>query len=226
MASLEFAARRRTVVGRSPTAQTRRTCAGHRLRPGRRRHGSGERRSPGVSQVLSDERAFYPLRAPLGGRRPIRVHPRGAAGPGSPRAASCRLLRAEPAMPVRAIVPIAFHNPSNTIDGMLAEITEVEVEACRRAFRTRSTSTSRSSFTRRRYPGGRSPPSRRCDRGHGRRRDGRARRGGLPGAGRGAEEVAEVEATEGVRWRGIDARRGRGSLDRAGTSGEPDAKRE
>jgi len=33
-------------------------------------------------------------------------------------------------MPVRAIVPIAFHNPSNTIDGMLAEIrTEVEVEA-------------------------------------------------------------------------------------------------
>src|SRR5215212_4807246 len=33
-------------------------------------------------------------------------------------------------MPVRAIVPLAFHNPSNTIDGMLAEIrTEVEVEA-------------------------------------------------------------------------------------------------
>src|SRR4051812_31327849 len=33
-------------------------------------------------------------------------------------------------MPVRAIVPIAFHNPINTIDGMLAEIrTEVEVEA-------------------------------------------------------------------------------------------------
>jgi large subunit ribosomal protein L25 len=33
-------------------------------------------------------------------------------------------------MPVRAVVPIAFHNPSNTIDGMLAEIrTEVEVEA-------------------------------------------------------------------------------------------------
>ena len=33
-------------------------------------------------------------------------------------------------MPVRAIVPIAFHNPSNSIDGMLAEIrTEVEVEA-------------------------------------------------------------------------------------------------
>jgi large subunit ribosomal protein L25 len=33
-------------------------------------------------------------------------------------------------MPVRAIVPISFHNPSNTIDGMLAEIrTEVEVEA-------------------------------------------------------------------------------------------------
>jgi large subunit ribosomal protein L25 len=33
-------------------------------------------------------------------------------------------------MPVRAIVPIAFHNPSNNIDGMLAEIrTEVEVEA-------------------------------------------------------------------------------------------------
>jgi large subunit ribosomal protein L25 len=33
-------------------------------------------------------------------------------------------------MPVRAIVPIAFHNPSNTIDGMLAEIrNEVEVEA-------------------------------------------------------------------------------------------------
>jgi large subunit ribosomal protein L25 len=33
-------------------------------------------------------------------------------------------------MPVRAIVPIAFHNPSNTIDGMLAEIrTDVEVEA-------------------------------------------------------------------------------------------------
>jgi large subunit ribosomal protein L25 len=33
-------------------------------------------------------------------------------------------------MPVRAIVPISFHNPSNSIDGMLAEIrTEVEVEA-------------------------------------------------------------------------------------------------
>jgi large subunit ribosomal protein L25 len=33
-------------------------------------------------------------------------------------------------MPVRAIVPIAFHNQSNTIDGMLAEIrTDVEVEA-------------------------------------------------------------------------------------------------
>lgn len=33
-------------------------------------------------------------------------------------------------MPVRAIVPVAFHNPSDTIDGMLAEIrTEVEVEA-------------------------------------------------------------------------------------------------
>ena len=33
-------------------------------------------------------------------------------------------------MPVRAIVPISFHNPSNTIDGMLAEIrTDVEVEA-------------------------------------------------------------------------------------------------
>ena len=33
-------------------------------------------------------------------------------------------------MPVRAIVPIAFHNPSNAIDGMLAEIrTDVEVEA-------------------------------------------------------------------------------------------------
>src|SRR5215211_8000110 len=33
-------------------------------------------------------------------------------------------------MPVRAIVPIAFHNPSSTIDGMLAEIrTDVEVEA-------------------------------------------------------------------------------------------------
>jgi large subunit ribosomal protein L25 len=33
-------------------------------------------------------------------------------------------------MPVRAIVPLAFHNASNTIDGMLAEIrTEVEVEA-------------------------------------------------------------------------------------------------
>jgi large subunit ribosomal protein L25 len=33
-------------------------------------------------------------------------------------------------MPVRAIVPLAFHNPSNVIDGMLAEIrTEVEVEA-------------------------------------------------------------------------------------------------
>ena len=33
-------------------------------------------------------------------------------------------------MPVRAVVPIVFHNPSNTIDGMLAEIrTEVEVEA-------------------------------------------------------------------------------------------------
>ena len=33
-------------------------------------------------------------------------------------------------MPVRAIVPLAFHNPSNTIDGMLAEIrTDVEVEA-------------------------------------------------------------------------------------------------
>ncbi len=32
--------------------------------------------------------------------------------------------------PVRAIVPIAFHNPSNAIDGMLAEIhTEIEVEA-------------------------------------------------------------------------------------------------
>ena len=33
-------------------------------------------------------------------------------------------------MPVRAVVPIVFHNPSSTIDGMLAEIrTEVEVEA-------------------------------------------------------------------------------------------------
>ena len=33
-------------------------------------------------------------------------------------------------LPVRAIVPISFHNPSNSIDGMLAEIrTEVEVEA-------------------------------------------------------------------------------------------------
>ena len=33
-------------------------------------------------------------------------------------------------MPVRAIVPIAFHNPSTAIDGMLAEIrTDVEVEA-------------------------------------------------------------------------------------------------
>jgi large subunit ribosomal protein L25 len=33
-------------------------------------------------------------------------------------------------MPVRAIVPIAFHNPSNSIDGMLAEVrTDVEVEA-------------------------------------------------------------------------------------------------
>ena len=33
-------------------------------------------------------------------------------------------------MPVRAIVPLSFHNPSNTIDGMLAEIrTDVEVEA-------------------------------------------------------------------------------------------------
>ena len=33
-------------------------------------------------------------------------------------------------MPVRAIVPIAFHNPSNTIDGMLSEVrTDVEVEA-------------------------------------------------------------------------------------------------
>jgi large subunit ribosomal protein L25 len=33
-------------------------------------------------------------------------------------------------MPVRAVVPIVFHNPSTTIDGMLAEIrTEVEVEA-------------------------------------------------------------------------------------------------
>ena len=33
-------------------------------------------------------------------------------------------------MPVRAIVPIAFHNPSNSIDGMLAEVrSDVEVEA-------------------------------------------------------------------------------------------------
>jgi large subunit ribosomal protein L25 len=33
-------------------------------------------------------------------------------------------------MPVRAVVPIVFHNRSSTIDGMLAEIrTEVEVEA-------------------------------------------------------------------------------------------------
>src|SRR5215217_7872815 len=33
-------------------------------------------------------------------------------------------------MPVRAVVPIAFHNPSGAIDGMLAEIrNEVEVEA-------------------------------------------------------------------------------------------------
>ncbi|MBW3631891.1 MAG: 50S ribosomal protein L25 [Chloroflexi bacterium] len=33
-------------------------------------------------------------------------------------------------MPVRAVVPIVFHNPSSTIDGRLAEIrTEVEVEA-------------------------------------------------------------------------------------------------
>ena len=33
-------------------------------------------------------------------------------------------------MPVRAVVPIAFHNPSNSIDGMLAEVrTDVEVEA-------------------------------------------------------------------------------------------------
>ncbi len=33
-------------------------------------------------------------------------------------------------MPVRAVVPIVFHNPSSTIDGMLSEIrTEVEVEA-------------------------------------------------------------------------------------------------
>jgi large subunit ribosomal protein L25 len=33
-------------------------------------------------------------------------------------------------MPVRAIVPIAFHNPSNLIDGMLAEVrSDVEVEA-------------------------------------------------------------------------------------------------
>ena len=33
-------------------------------------------------------------------------------------------------MPVRAVVPIVFHNPSSTIDGMLAEIrTDVEVEA-------------------------------------------------------------------------------------------------
>jgi large subunit ribosomal protein L25 len=33
-------------------------------------------------------------------------------------------------MPVRAVVPIVFHNPNSAIDGMLAEIrTEVEVEA-------------------------------------------------------------------------------------------------
>jgi large subunit ribosomal protein L25 len=33
-------------------------------------------------------------------------------------------------MPVRAIVPISFHNPSSTIDGMLAEIrNDIEVEA-------------------------------------------------------------------------------------------------
>ena len=33
-------------------------------------------------------------------------------------------------MPVRAIVPISFHNPSSTIDGMLAEIrSDIEVEA-------------------------------------------------------------------------------------------------
>ena len=120
-------------------------------------------------------------------------------------------------------MPIAFHNPSNTIDGMLAEIrTEVEVEARRRAFRTRSTSTSRARSSRRRYPGGRSQPSRRCDRGHGRGRDDRAVEAVYQEPEEAAEEPAEVEAapeeSAGEESTGAEANRRPIGLDREAPS--------
>ena len=87
-------------------------------------------------------------------------------------------------MPVRAIVPIAFHNPSNTIDGMLAEIrTEVEVEALPASI-PHQIDIDVSELV---HPGdairvGDLNLPRGCDRGHGRGRDDRAGRGGLPGS--------------------------------------------
>src|SRR5215211_5668498 len=131
MASLEFAAQRRTVVGKKV----------RRLR----REGlvPGVVYGPvvaGTVPVSVDRREFLKCYQ-TNGHSTLFVL-RGGDGDQSvfSREVQQDPVRREPIhvdffapnllMPVRAIVPIAFHNPSNAIDGMLAEIrTEVEVEA-------------------------------------------------------------------------------------------------
>ena len=124
-AGLEFAAQRPLSWGRKSNSPTQRLGAAS-LRPS----------SKAPSRLASIAGSFKflttgirPSRPPLGGRRPIRFIREGSR-PFRREQLHVDFFAPNLLMPVRAIVPIAFHNPSNTIDGMLAEIrNEVEVEA-------------------------------------------------------------------------------------------------